>query len=92
MKFAFAAAEKHRWTPRRRRVRWEDSDSGMYQPDSPEAQCTPENSHLGRQSISPTLRDAFVLYAVEDGLRGTVQNARNRAATVKTRIFRREGK
>jgi RNA polymerase sigma-70 factor, ECF subfamily len=48
---------------------------------SPEAQCIArELAFKAVKSISPTLRDAFVLYAVEGmDSEGTVQNARNRA-------------
>jgi RNA polymerase sigma-70 factor (ECF subfamily) len=57
---------------------------------SPEAQCIARELALKAvRSISPTLRDAFVLYAVE----GWTQNELSRTQgialqTVKTRIFR----
>jgi len=65
----------------------------MYQPDQPKAHASPENSHLRPQVDPPTLRDAFVLYAVGDGLRRNCPERKIALQTVKKpEFFGREGK
>ena len=90
MKLRSSAAEKHRVDSATATESAGAATAACTSRISPEAQCIArELAFKAVKSISPTLRDAFVLYAVE----GWTQNELSRTQgialqTVKTRIFR----
>src|SRR5256885_6439247 len=89
MKLRASAAEKNRLDP--------ISEPTLRKPvertsrtTNPEAQCIArELAHKAMKAVSPTLRDAFVLYAVEGWTQKELSPTQGIALqTIKTRIFR----
>ena len=89
MKLRSAAAEKKRVDSASESVAERSTESSASRAN-PEAQCIArELAFKAVNSISPTLRDVFVLYAVEGWTQEELSNTQGIALqTVKTRIFR----
>ena len=89
MKLRSSAAEKYRADSATKSVGQQPTERCTNR-ISPEAQCiTRELAFKAVNSVSPTLRDVFVLYAVEGWTQKELSSTQGIALqTVKTRIFR----